>query len=311
MKRRPSLSSAPPLSWDDVRLFLALCRASTVRQAGKALDVDGSTVSRRLAILEETLGVTLFDRGREGIASTKAAEDLLPVAEEMESVMTRFSNAADGLEREVTGTVRMACPPDVAEVIIAPMLPDLVAAHPKLRLVLDPGEALVDLTRREADIAMRTIRPTRGDLVAMKLLSTTWVVCGSPELVQSLGALRSWSDAPWISSGERFAHAPAARWVAAHVKDREPVLRSDSLRLQLAVAARGIGLVLVPQPSVAHFGLVPVKLSKALRESEAPRPTDDLFLVTHRALRDVPRVRAVWDALVTAPMLRAYRPRAQ
>jgi len=297
--QRPS-TPREPLSWDDVRLFLALCRAPTVGRAGKALAVDGSTVSRRLAVLEERLGMALFDRGREGISATKAAEDLLPVAEEMESVMTRFENAVDGLEREVVGTVRMTCPPDVAEVIVAPILPALVAKHPRLRLVLDPGERVLDLSRREADIALRTIRPTRGDLVVTKLLRVRWVVCAAPALAEKLGTLRSFSDAPWVAWGERLAHAPAARWLAANVKDREPVVRTDSMRLLLAVASRGIGAVLVPEPSVAHFGLVPLKLSKALRATEDTWPHDDLFLVTHRALRDVPRVRAVWDALLHA-----------
>jgi DNA-binding transcriptional LysR family regulator len=112
---------------------------------------------------------TLFERSRDGITATKAAEDLLPVAEEIEQVMMRFTNAAEGLEREVTGLVRMTCPPDVAEVVVAPLLRDLLAAHPGLRVELEPGEAVLDLTRREADIALRTVRPTRGDLVVTRL----------------------------------------------------------------------------------------------------------------------------------------------
>lgn len=296
MQRRPS--AREPLSWDDVRLFLALCRSSTVGAAGKLLGVDGSTVSRRLAVLEDALGVSLFDRGREGIAPTKAAEDLQPVAEEMESVMLRFSTAADGLEREVEGTVRMTCPPDVAEILVAPILPSLVARHPRLRLVLDPAEAVLDLSRREADIALRTVRPSRGDLIVVKLLSVTWVVCAAPSLAKKVGALRAWSDVPWVGWGERLAQAPPARWIAANVDEHAQIVRTDSMRLLLAVAAQGIGAVLVPAPSVAPFGLVPLKLAKPLRDEAARLPNDDLFLVTHRALRDVPRVRAVWEAIV-------------
>ncbi len=87
---------ATDLNWDDVRLFLGLCRSRSVRDAAELLEVDPSTVSRRLAALEETLATTLFDRGREGIAPTEAAEDLMPVAEELEAVMTRFASAAEG-----------------------------------------------------------------------------------------------------------------------------------------------------------------------------------------------------------------------
>lgn len=298
MHRKPAVRNED-LHWDDVRLFLALCRSRTVSIAGQALGVDASTVSRRLSLLERTMSATLFDRGREGISPTKAAEDLLPVAEEMERVMTRFTNAAEGLEREVAGTVRMTCPPDVAEVVLAPLFGELLARHPALRLELDPGEALRDLTRREADIALRTVLPARGDLVVTKLRSVRWVLAASPKIAKDLGALRAWGDAPWISWGERFSNVPPARWFASHVKGVDPAVRSDSLAVQLSVAKASVGVVLAPEPSVEHYGLVLVKTSAALREEAATWPSDELFLVTHRALRDVPRVRAVWDAIVT------------
>src|SRR4051812_20506630 len=123
--QRPLLQEE--LRWDDVRLFLALCRSRTVSEAGRALGVDSSTVSRRLSTLEQVLSASLFDRGHDGIAATKAAEDLLPVAEEMEAIMLRFASAAEGLEREVSGLVRIACPPDVADVVVAPLLRELFA----------------------------------------------------------------------------------------------------------------------------------------------------------------------------------------
>src|SRR5687768_5400127 len=107
MQRTPMVRG--DLHWDDVRLFLALCRARTVGSAAAELGVDSSTVSRRLAALEEALGATLFDRGRDGITATEAAEDLMPIAEEIEGVMTRFANAAEGLEREPAGLVRITC----------------------------------------------------------------------------------------------------------------------------------------------------------------------------------------------------------
>jgi DNA-binding transcriptional LysR family regulator len=287
-----------PLHWDDVRLFLALCRAKTVGSAAAKLGVDASTVSRRLAALEEAMDASLFDRGRDGIAPTKAAEDLLPVAEEIEQAMTRFTNAAEGLEREVAGLVRVTCPDDVAEVVVVPALRELLRAHPALRVELAPGEAILDLTRREADMALRTVRPTRGDLVVKKLLSLGWVVVAAPELARELGTLRAWSDAPWVGWGERLSHVGPARWLRTHAPDVEPKIRSDSLRVQLTSVANALGVALVPEPSVEHYGLVPVKLSKALREAAAQWPVDELFLVTHRALRDVPRVRALWELLL-------------
>jgi DNA-binding transcriptional LysR family regulator len=289
--------TAKALAWDDVRLFLALCRSRTLGGAASALGVDGSTVSRRLAALEGALAATLFERGRNGIALTQAAEDLMPVAEEIEQAMARFATEAEGLERTVSGLIRIACPPDVAEVVVAPLVPELRASHPALRILIDPGESVLDLTRREADLALRTVRPVRGDLVVVRLGSVRWVPVAAPELARTLGVLDSWGKAPWLGWGERLSGAAPARWLATHLRDVEPVVRSDSLMLQLALVRRGVGVALLPEPSVSHYGLVPLRLSPALREAVA-WPSDELFLVTHRALRNVPRVRVVWDLLV-------------
>jgi DNA-binding transcriptional LysR family regulator len=286
------------LRWDDVRLFLALCRARTVGDAGKQLGIDASTVSRRLVVLEDALSATLFDRGREGITPTKAAEDLLPVAEEIEDVMLRFTTAAEGLEREVSGVVRITCPPDVADVVVAPLIRELVKRHPALRIEIHPGETVLDLARREADLALRIVRPTSGDLVITRLTTARWVVAGSRELARELGTLRAWNAAPWVGWGKTLVDVGPARWFAKHVKGVEPIVRSDSLLVQLAVIATGAAIGFVPEPSVAHYRLVPIDVGPKLRAARAEWPVDELFLVTHRALRDVPRVRAVWSLLL-------------
>ncbi|MFK8001579.1 MAG: LysR family transcriptional regulator [Polyangiales bacterium] len=289
--------AASDLHWDDVRLFLALCRARTLGEAGRSLGVDQSTVSRRLAALEETVAASLFERGRSGIAATPAADALLPVAEEIEHAMSRFAGAAEALERDVTGVVRVACPPDAAEVLIAPHLPALLARYPGLQIDLQSGEEVVDVARRLTDIALRVVRPMSGDLVMRTLAPVDWALAATPALAKELGTLRSWKNVPWVTFGERFAHIPAARWVRAHAPT-DPVVRSDSLRLQIAVVCSGLGVALIPSKSLAHYGLAPVKVGAKLRRSMREWPKDDLFLVTHRAVRNVPRVRAVWDFLV-------------
>ncbi len=284
--------------WTDVRVFAALCRSRTLGGAARMLGVDASTVSRRLAALERALSATLFERSRDGIAPTEAGERLMPVVEEIEQAMAQLASEAEGLERSVSGLVRIACPSDLAEMIVAPLVPDLRASHPALRIQIDPGELLLDLTRREADLALRTVRPVRGDLVVARLGTVRWVVAAAPETARALGVLRSWADAPWVGWSERLSGATPARWLATHLREVDPVVRSDSLMLQLALARKGVGLALVPEPSVSHHGLVPVKSSAALREASA-WPSDELFIATHRALRRVPRVRVVWDLLVS------------
>ncbi|MCA9622995.1 MAG: LysR family transcriptional regulator [Myxococcales bacterium] len=286
------------LPWDDVRLFLALCRARRLGDAARTLGIDTSTVSRRLSALEDAVGARLFDRGREGVAPTALGEKLRPAAEEVEERVAQFARVVDGFERDVEGTVTMTCPPDIAEVLIVPLLHELFARHPKLRLDLQPSEAVLDLTRREADLAIRVVRPTSGDLLVTKLGEVTWRAAGSEALVAELGALRQWEDTPWIGWGERFAMATCARWLAERAPSVEPRLRSDSMVTQLAACRAGLGAALLPEPSLPHFGLVPLRLGRRLRTAASPWPVDEVFLVTHRALREVPRVRVVREALV-------------
>jgi len=231
------------------------------------------------------------------VSATPAAEALLPVAEEIEHAMARFAGAAESLERDASGLVRIACPPDAAEVMIAPHLPALLARHPGLRVELQAGEGLVDVGRRDADIAVRVVRPEAGDLIVRTIGKVGWTLAAAPALAEILGTVRRLADVPWVTFGDRYAHIPPARWVNEHA-GVEPVVRSDSLRLQIAVVAEGVGAALVPEPSVAHYGLTPVRLAPKLRRS-APLPAPaDLHLLTHRALRAVPRVRAVWDFLI-------------
>lgn len=286
------------LPWDDVRLFLALCRSRTLGEAGRRLGVDGSTMSRRLDGLEETLTMVLFERGRGGITATEAAEQLMPVAEEMEHVMARFTGAAETFERSIEGRVRIACPADAAEVLVAPLLPRLLQRHPRLFVDLDASEGVVDMARRDADLALRTARPTRGDLLVTRLFRVQWSIVVAPRLAKTIGTLRAWSDVPWITCSERMAETTPGRWCAANLGGIEPILRSDNLTVQIASVANGLGAALVPDVSVKHYRLAPLKLTRKLHRSASEWPQDDLYLVTHRTLRGVPRVRAVWDFLI-------------
>ncbi|MEN0061190.1 MAG: LysR family transcriptional regulator [Myxococcota bacterium] len=294
MQRRTS-SQLTSFPWDDVQLFLVLYRSRTMGEAAKTLRVNISTVSRRLTALEDALDTALFERGRDGLSPTKAAEELLVAAEQTEAAVASFANAVDGLERDVSGTVRIACPPDMADVVLLPVLRKLLAVHPRLRVVLSPGEATVDLVRREADLAVRTVRPTRGDLVARRVFTISWVPAASPATAERLGVVEDLGSVPWIGWGPRFARAPASQWLARF--SLEPVLETDSIRTQIAAAQAGLGVALVPHPNVEHYGLVRVTLGGL--EPQERLPQNEIFMVTHRTLRSVPRIRVVWEALLT------------
>lgn len=285
------------VSWDDVKLFLSLLRTGTLSATGRALGVDVSTASRRLARLEAQLEVRLFDRLREGLAPTQAARRLQASAEEMERAANGFGRELDGLEAAVEGAVRISAPPGVAESFLAPVLDTLLRAHPKLRFEVDASTRQLDLSRREADLAVRTVKPVGGPLVMQRLARSRWVPMAAPSLVATLGRVRRWSDAPWVGWGFDLERLHAARWLAARVKT-PPVLKTNGFALQVSAVTRGLGAAVLPEPYLRVHGLAPLKLARPLVADLRTLPEDDLWLVTHEALRRVPRVAAVWDGLV-------------
>jgi DNA-binding transcriptional LysR family regulator len=288
-----------PPRWDDVPLFLALFRERNLTAAARRLGLDASTASRRLSALEETTRTRLFDRTRLGLAPTEAAEKMLAAAEEMERAALKLASAAEASEVGVEGVVRIAAIPGLADAHVAPRLHRLIARYPRLRVELDVGNRVTDLTRREADLALRSIRPQSGELVMKKVATFRWLAMASVERARELGVLRRWEDAPWITWDDDLAHIPTARWVAKHASGAPPVLRTSSMTSQVEAVRSGLGVALLDEyaPTV-HAGLTPVRFARALEASASEWPVDDLWLVGHAALRETPRVAAVWDFLV-------------
>ena len=285
-------------SWDDVRIFLAVHRNRTLAAAASRLGVDTSTVSRRLAAFEAGLGGRLFERTREGLVPGRAAERVLAAAEAMEAAHARLTREASDTEQLAEGIVRISTAPGVSSVFIAPALVRLRKRYPRLAIELDASVQPRDLTRHEADLAVRTVRSQGAELVTRKLVTARWVAAAAPRLVQRLGAVTAWSDAAWITWDRDLASFAPTRWVAQHLDARAIALRTSDFPAQLNAARAGLGIVLAPIPYIEPSGLAVIEYAPALAASAAQWGTDDLWLVGHRALRDVPRIEAVWDFLV-------------
>jgi DNA-binding transcriptional LysR family regulator len=288
------------LRWDDVRMFLALYREPSLSRAGKRLSVDGSTLSRRLAQLEDRMDARLFDRTREGLRATRAAELLFPAAERMEAAALEFVRETDGFERAVEGRVRLTAPPGIAEVFIPRFLPELKKRHPKVVLEIDSRIAVTDLGRREADLALRSIRPTSGELVVQRLTSMKPTLLASPGYARELGRLKHVGDARYIVWSEALASLGLGTWLARHAPDADIGLVTDSYPCQLRSAEAGAGLVVAPPIYGSFYELVEVDMSRSVRAAVDEMPAGELYIVGHAAMRDVPRVAAVWSFVVDA-----------
>lgn len=303
MQARKSRSNRPSrdvddLRWDDARLFLALWRGGSLKAAAEQLAVNVSTVSRRLTALEERMDARLFDRTREGALPTAAAARLVPFAEGMEQAAVGFARGLDEFETEAAGTVRLAAPPGLVDHFLAAALPELFARHPKLRVELPSSVGYLDLGRREADVALRSVRPTTGDVVARRLLVAGWVLMASPAYARALGRLRRADRAHWLTWGEELANLPDARWVHAEVPPERVRLRSNGMTGLIEAARAGLGVLILPAPYRRLEGLEVVACTPKLRASLATIPNSELWIAGHRANREVPRIAAVWDWLV-------------
>lgn len=294
-----SMQASTP-AWDDVRLFLALYRRRTLAAAAKDTALDPSTLSRRLAALEHSLGARLFDRTREGLVPAQTAELLLAAAEEMEQSHGRFARDAASFERAAEGTVRLSVPPGLAEAFVGPALVRLHRQHPRIQIELDASLRFVDLTRNEADLAIRTRRPQTGDLVSVKLGQRRWLPMQAARAARRRRPLRAWGDVPWVGWGDDLGGFPPAAWVARHVPRPAIALRTSHFTTQVAAVESGLGVALLPPAYARVAAIVPVRLAPALAAQAAELPGNETWLVGHRALRSVPRVAAVWSFLVEA-----------
>ncbi len=286
------------MRWDDVQLFLALARDRSLTAGAKRLGLDTSTASRRLVRLEAQLGRRLFERTRDGLVPTHAAQRMIGPAEEMEAGMKHLAATAGAIEADVEGVVRIACAPGMADTFVAPVLAELRARHPALAFEIDAGWRPVDLARAEADLALRTLRPEGAELVVVKLLRSRWMVMASPARAKEWAPLRAWNDVPWIVWGHDLDHIPVARWAQKHLRGVAPVLRTSSIGCQVSAVVTGLGVALLPEHYGPPHDIVPVKTSAKLAAGAAEWPVDELYMVAHRSVRAAPRVAAVWEHLV-------------
>jgi DNA-binding transcriptional LysR family regulator len=286
------------LRWDDVRVFLAVRRLGSLSAAAARLGLDVSTVSRRLTAFETAIDTRLFERTRQGLVATRAAELVAPAAEAMEAAVGRLARDASTVEASAVGSVRVSVAPGMADAFVAPALGRFRAKYPGIRLELDASVRAVDLTRHEADLALRSVRPRGADLVATKLGTARWIAMTGRALATKIERLEAWTDAPWITWDQDLASFAPSRWLSRHVPEADIALATSHFASQMVAAEAGAGLVLVPSIYRSVRKLVEVPHAPALAASAADWPVDDLWLIGHRALRDVPRVAAVWGFLL-------------
>lgn len=283
------MDSSRGVPWEDLEVLLTLLREGSLNRTARTLKIGTATVSRRLARLEERLGSPLFDRTPEGMQPTALAHDLRPHAELVEQQMHDIQRVIEQQEAEPRGRLRIAMPDGIASAWLLPNLHGFLERYPLIEPDLVIGHELVDLVRRDADVALRFV-PPEGDLVC-RTLGTIPV---EPYALPSVAAEdpTSWR---WVMLDDPDSRYPETSWLAEHADVRRS-LRVSSWNTLYAGILNGIGPGMLSPIVAERQGLVRVLPDRP----EGPRHT--LYLVVHRALRRVPRIHAFREWLLeTAP----------
>lgn len=281
--------------WDSLRSFLAVVRTGRLTAAALQLQIDHSTLSRRIVSLEDALKVQLFDRLPTGYVLTSAGERLAVEAEEMERVAIRISSELSEAGSRMTGSIRLATPEGFGTYFFAKRLRHFTARYPEvsLELIANPGD--VSLTKRQADIAVMMNRPESGPLKAQKLGDYEYGLYGAKSLLSGLAPISGLED---LRSCRLIGYIPDLLPTPQHdyfreiFDERQPDLQISNILTQLNATVEGYGLCILPCfIAITHLELVRIL-------PEQIQVIRSYWLATHLAMRAPARVTAMKDFLV-------------
>lgn len=279
------------ISAADLEMLLALERGGTLAEAGVRLGVDTSTVFRALKRVERGLGQRLFERSRAGYTPLELTAVLVRHAETLEAEVERARSAAQTQPETVAGTVRITTADTVLHGLVAPALRTLREEHPLLDFELHTGNELANLTRRDADIALRATRQPPPHLVGKTVGVIRAALFGSARCpAQDLEAVRQ-NQAAWIAPDDALPDHPSVLWRNKHFPKRVPTYRVNSIHSVMELIAQGLGVGIVPL-FLARQRPELVQLTAPLEECET-----ELWLLTHPESRHLRRVATVYAHL--------------
>ncbi|WP_374337927.1 LysR family transcriptional regulator [Leeia sp.] len=274
------------MQWDDIRYFLALARQGSLSAGARWLNVEHSTVSRRVGQLETTLGLRLFDRLPRGWQLTQEGENLLPQALAMEAAMLSLQRTAH-VQHALSGPVRLSAPPQMLNHILLPLLQPFRLRYPEIQLILLGEQRRARLEQGEADLALRLDEPNTPDLIARSLCQLGYGLYGLTQWQHAAD-----SERVFLGFDDSLAGMSLKVWLDTHAADRPFALRSNDLETLFQAARQGLGVALLP-----HFL---AKRAPELVHLSASAPADKpLYLLMHPDVRRAPRVRALADYLIT------------
>ena len=277
--------------WNLVRSFLAITRAGSMTAAAKRLKIDYSTLSRRIASLEASLGSQLFDRRTSGSSLTEAGEQLLEMAEQMDQLATAAAQSIGDAKLQANGAVRIGTPDGFGTKFLAPRLGELCDRHPDLTVELVAMPREFSLSRREADIAVSLTQPSEGRLHSRKLTDYELGLYASKNYLTEHPAIETTADVPshrFISYIDDLIYSPELEYTHFVSPELRPAIKSSNLIAQLNSTVAGAGLCVLP----CFIAQTEPELVRVLPNFRLIRT---FWLVLHSDLRNIARVRVTAD----------------
>ena len=279
-----------PMDWDDFRHFLEVARTGSVTAAGAALQVNHTTVSRRISALEKRLGTRLFERTSLGWQTTAAGEKILAEAESISDHVSVISRQVLAETTDLRGLVRVTTGEIAFRYLLLPILDDFIREHPEIDLELISSDRSLDLGSREADIAVRFTASPPEDSIARRIGDVATHGYGTPDLQRRYDEDRNAHDLPvltWLGDG-----ISRPDWIKKNVPQTRRVVRISDLSVMLEAAKRGMGIAQLPcMIADSEPGLVRVCPAKS-------NLNWGVWVLSHVDLRTTARVRALRDAIV-------------
>ena len=280
--------------WNQVRAFLAAAEEGSLSAAARALHHTQPTLSRQVTGLEQSLGVTLFERGHRKLQLTTAGLELLEHVRAMAEAANRVSLAASGQSHAIEGRVCITATEMLATYFLPSMLRKLREQAPGIVVEVVASDQVRDLIRREADIAIRHSQPTQPDLIARRVGRLRGRIYAARRLLDEVGMPRSFDDL----TGQDFVGIDNTEALIAGVAEQGLVLRLEQFRVQ---AASGNCMLQLIREGLG-FGFLPTDTGEIFDDlvcvlPERFNPEIPVWLVSHRELRTSRRIRVVFDLL--------------
>jgi len=281
--------------WNDLRYFLAVARTGSTIAAAKALGWSQSTVQRRLARLERQLGCKLVERHPTGYRLTALGEDLRRYAEEVEEAVAVFERHLAASDKRLTGTVRVTCPEGLVDPLLTPLVDAFQARYPGLRVDLIVTERFLDLSKGEAEIAVRGGEPRDPVLIGRKIADNPWAVYASRSYIERHGRPERPEDINHhaiIDFSGDIANLLLAKWLRSVAPQATIAARSNSVIGLLMAAKSDVGLTILP----VQLGDPAEELVRVI--DPLPELMSKVYLLVHPDLRHTPRVSAFFDLVI-------------